>query len=118
MLTNLPNTLIKLELHGRVCKIIPLSLITKLTNLQEMIFSFDYLNAFEYFKILQDVTISHLQVLKFQYERPSDEFLIKFLENNGRNLKEFYVDYIIDDSLNLALAKFCPNLRKLFTRFY
>src|SRR3989442_671470 len=82
-----------------------------------MTLSLDYYNSFEDFKILQHVTFSHLQVLKFEYESPGNEFLIKFLEINGRNLKEFYVNYNINNSLNLAIAKFCPNLRKLFSKF-
>jgi hypothetical protein len=43
------------------------------------------------------------------------EFLIKFLKNNGKNLKEIYVCGVdeSDRSLNLAIAKFCSNLRKL-----
>ena len=39
-----------------------------------------------------------------------------FLENNGKNLKEFYVDE--DNSLlYLTIANFCPNLRKLYNVF-
>ncbi|PKY39881.1 hypothetical protein RhiirA4_415396 [Rhizophagus irregularis] len=39
-------------------------------------------------------------------------------KNNGKNLKEFYLSDIkgySDNSLNLAIAKFCPNLKKLST---
>ena len=46
--------------------------------------------------------------------------LIKFLENNGENLKELYIGDLYgrsNNSLNLAIAKFCPNLRKLSTGF-
>src|SRR5947199_7828886 len=49
----------------------------------------------------------HMQVLKFKYERPRDELL--------KNLKEF--DGYFDNSLNLVIVKFCPNLRKIFTGF-
>ena len=86
-------------------------------NLQELVLLLVSEDSFDDFNQLQHVTFSHLQVLKFQYESPSNELLIKFLENNGKNLKEFYVNYNTDDSLNLAIAKFCPNLRKLFTGF-
>ena len=55
-----------------------------------------------------------LQILKFQYENPEHELLIEFLKNNGRTLKEFYAG-CSENSLNLAIAEFCPNLRKLFT---
>ncbi|PKC50355.1 hypothetical protein RhiirA1_543890, partial [Rhizophagus irregularis] len=57
------------------------------------------------------------------------EFLIKFLKNNGKNLKKIHID--VDDceseisedsensinSLNLTIAKYCPNIRKLSTGF-
>jgi hypothetical protein len=128
-LTKLPNTIIKLDflynnglnnisnfifLPTITDKHLELSFITKFTNLQELILSFDY--NFEYFKELQYASFPQLQVLKFNYSCPKYELLIKFLENNGKNLKEFYVKnngYL----LNLAIAKFCPNLRKLFTIF-
>ena len=115
-LTNLPNSLIKLDLHGYVHNI-PLSFISKLTNLQEMILSFNNRIDLEDFKELQYATFSHLQVLKFQFERPRDELLIKFLENNGKNLKEIYINDGTNDPINVAIAKFCPNLRKFFAGF-
>src|SRR5437763_16861603 len=88
-LTNLSDTLTKLELYGEDCNM-PLSFIAKLTNLQEMILSSNYQSdGLEDFNILQHVTFSHLQVLKFQYESPRNELLINFLEHNGRNLIEF-----------------------------
>ncbi|PKB98975.1 hypothetical protein RhiirA5_430490 [Rhizophagus irregularis] len=48
--------------------------------------------------------------------------LIKFLENNGKSLKEFYLseDHVRChnyNSLNLAIANFCLNIRKLFVGF-
>src|ERR1051325_11654561 len=79
-----------------------------------MLLSFNQQDAFEDFKELQYVTFSQLQVLKFEYESPRNELLVKFLENSGKNLREFYVNYSTDNSLNLAVAKFCPNIRKLF----
>jgi hypothetical protein len=110
---NLPNTLIELNLYGEE-PYIPLSFIARLTNLQKMILSFDNQSHFEEFKTLQYVNFSQLQDLKFECQYPRNELLIKFLENNGKNLREFYVDNSTDNSLNLAVAKFCPNLRKLF----
>ena len=52
-----------------------------------------------------------LKVLKF--------ILIKFLEINGKNLTEFCINRFRGnvDSINLALAKFCPNLKILTTIF-
>ena len=48
------------------------------------------------------------------------QILCIVFEVNGRNLKELYLgdfDYGSDDSLNLAIVKFCTNLRKLSTGF-
>ena len=73
-------------------------------------------------KILK-ITICYfpqLQILKIRYAYPRVGLLIKFLEINGRNLKELYLGDMVgdsDDSLNLAIAKFCTNLRKLSTGF-
>jgi hypothetical protein len=114
-LTNLPNTLIKLDFSGGN-HIIPLSFIKKFKNLRELILSFDYNYAIEDFTKLQYVSFPQLQILKFDYAYPRYELLIKFLEVNGKNLKEFYIGNN-DNSLNLAIAKFCPNLRNLFTIF-
>ena len=55
-----------------------------------------------------------MQRLEFEYECPRNELLLIFLENNGKNLKEFYISKS-NDSLNSAIIKFCPNIRNLFT---
>ncbi|PKC58768.1 hypothetical protein RhiirA1_400420 [Rhizophagus irregularis] len=111
-LKKLPNTLIKFELYGYI---IPLSFITKFTNLQELVLlyscDFDESNdPFEDFNELQHVTFSQLQILRFEDASPKTDLLIKFLENNGKFLKEFHVEsdnYL----LNLAIAKYCFNLK-------
>ncbi|PKC61163.1 hypothetical protein RhiirA1_425146, partial [Rhizophagus irregularis] len=41
---------------------------------------------------------------------------MKFLENNGKNLKKFYIGGS-DKALRLSIAKFCPNLKSLFIIF-
>src|SRR5438034_6241213 len=41
---------------------------------------------------------------------------MKFLENNGKNLKKFYT-HENNNVLSLSIAKFCPNLKSLFVRF-
>ena len=114
-LTKHSNTLIKLNIYENT----PLSFVAKFTNLQELVLSFDYSDSFEDFKTLQYVTFPQLRILKFPYESPSAELLIKFLENNGKTLNEFYVrnERIDNNSLNIAVAKFCPNLRKLNITF-
>jgi len=115
LLTNPPNTLIKLKLDVETFYV-PLSFITDFTNLQELELTF-YYHDDECFKILQHVKFPQLQILKFYYNCPKHEYLIQFLENNGENLKEFYIDNTNIDSINLAIAKFCPNLKSLHTEF-
>ena len=108
------NSLIKLNIYKFN---IPLSFIGNFTNLQELELSFKYEDAFKNFTTLQYVTFPQLQILKFPCGcRRCELLVIRFLENNGKNLKELYVDED-DNSLNLAIAKFCPNLRKLYTAF-
>uniref|UniRef100_U9UCF7 Uncharacterized protein n=1 Tax=Rhizophagus irregularis (strain DAOM 181602 / DAOM 197198 / MUCL 43194) TaxID=747089 RepID=U9UCF7_RHIID len=99
-MSKLPNTLIKLDLLG------------------ELQLSFNLSENFEDFEILRYVVFPNLRILKLQHTRPKFELLINFLENNGKNLKELYVcEYsgCGDNSLNLAITKFCPNLLKLST---
>ena len=75
------------------------------------------MDAFKDLTTLQYVTFSQLQILKFPHGCLRFELLaIKFLENNGKNLRELYLDED-NNSLNLAISKFCPNLRKLYTVF-
>jgi hypothetical protein len=115
-LEKLPNhdTLIKLYLDSD--NYMPIPFITKFTNLQEIMLSFDHFN--HDFKELSQAYFPHLRVLKFQYEQPSNELLIKILENNGKNLQELYFEldhncfYPID---LLALVETCPNLKKLYS---
>ncbi|PKK64828.1 hypothetical protein RhiirC2_786967 [Rhizophagus irregularis] len=109
-LTKHANTLTKLFLQG----ISKLSFLPKFTNLQEL----DLSSGFEDFKELQYVIFPYLEILKLYYGYEEFEMLIKFLENNGRNLREFNVyGCNSNNSLNLAIAKFCPNLRSLYTQF-
>ncbi|GBC08759.1 hypothetical protein RclHR1_08360005 [Rhizophagus clarus] len=67
------------------------------------------------FKELQHIAFPQLRILKLVL-CPDVNMLIRFLEINGRNLKEFYVNKC-DNSLNLAIAEFCPNLKSLHTLF-
>ncbi|CAG8618702.1 16241_t:CDS:1 [Funneliformis caledonium] len=112
-LTNHSKTLIKLRIYGGE-NYGPLSFIADFKNLQELFLSFYYLDTFGDFKELQHVDFPHLRILKFPYGYPNHEYLIKFLERNGKNLIEFDIG---DDNVysNLAIAKFCPNLRILST---
>ncbi|PKC10212.1 hypothetical protein RhiirA5_414645 [Rhizophagus irregularis] len=113
LLEKLPDTIDNLLICGRN-HYMSLSFIAKLTNLKELRLAFFNNDCFEGFKKLQYITFSQLQLLKFIEVSPRNDYLIKFLENNGRNLKEFY----INDSnslLHLAIIKFCPNIRNLYT---
>ncbi|RIA80839.1 hypothetical protein C1645_837974 [Glomus cerebriforme] len=110
-----PKNLTKLRLYG-IRHYVSLSFITKftnLTNLQELELSFNYDEDFVDFEKLQYVIFPRLRIFKIQR---ACSFLIKFLENNGNNLQEFCVSDN-NNSLNLTIAKFCPNIRKLFTGF-
>ncbi len=113
-LTNLPNTIIKLDICGRN-NYVSLSFLAKFTNLQELVLSFYHQT--EFFKDLQHVIFPHLQILKFFFDMPNHVYLIKFLKNNGKNLKEICLNEQHNNSLNLAVAEFCPNLKSLYTIF-
>ena len=119
-MTKLPdNTLTKLDLDGGN-HYFSLSFIINFKSLKELQLSFDYDESFKDFEKLQYAIFPQLQILKIRYARPRVGLLIKFLEINGRNLKELYLGDMnddSDDSLNLAIAKFCTNLRKLSTGF-
>ncbi|GBB99911.1 hypothetical protein RclHR1_03680006 [Rhizophagus clarus] len=119
LLNELPNTLTKLNLYGRDNNV-SLLFISKLINLQELQLVLRYSEWFKNFEILQNIIFPQLQILKFVNACPKYELLIKFLENNGKNLKEIYFcEYsgYSDNSLNLAIANFCPKLRKLSIGF-
>ncbi|RIA84331.1 hypothetical protein C1645_879991 [Glomus cerebriforme] len=107
------NTLTKLHLYGNNDSL-SLSFVSLFSNLQEFKFSFLFTN--ENFKELQHVIFPKLQILKIPYYCLKPEYVIKFLENNGKNLKECYFG---EDSsaLNLSIAEFCPNLKKLSVCF-
>ncbi|EXX75449.1 uncharacterized protein OCT59_005009 [Rhizophagus irregularis] len=114
LMSKIPNTLIKLDVYGD--NHFSLSLIANLSNLQELKLSFDCDEYFVDFEKLQYVNFPHLQVLTIPDAYPKNGLLIKFLENNGKNLKEIYISETKgcdDNSLNLAIAKFCPNLKKI-----
>ncbi|CAI2162524.1 13026_t:CDS:1 [Funneliformis geosporum] len=87
-----------------------------LTNIKVLVLSLNHMGNFEDFKELQHVTFSLLQNLKFPHRFPECEYLYKFLEINGKNLKCLHIADS-DRSLNLLIAKSCPNLRILTTTF-
>ncbi|CAG8520181.1 1260_t:CDS:1 [Funneliformis mosseae] len=108
-LKSLNDTLIKLRMDGSIY--IPLSFISKLSNLREIFLS----SRIETFVELEYITLPNLKSLKFGYEVLPNETLFKFMENCGKNLWELDLNNTNDNSLNLAIAKFCPNLKSLHT---
>ncbi|PKC69790.1 hypothetical protein RhiirA1_455559 [Rhizophagus irregularis] len=96
---------------------LPLSFISNFLNLQEIILSLESEDSFDDFNHLQFINFKNLKILKFLFKISRINLLIKFLEINGKNLLEFCIDYDHDYSLNLAIAKFCPNLKILSTIF-
>ncbi|CAB4381596.1 unnamed protein product [Rhizophagus irregularis] len=112
-LTKHSHTITKLKLYSDDSN--SFSFVSSFPNLQELIISsFD--GVFEDFKKLQYVNFSKLQILKIPYECPKPEYLMKFLENNGKSLKKFYIGGS-NKALRLSIAKFCPNLKSLFIIF-
>lgn len=107
------NSLIKLEIYGICGNYGSLSFITKFTNLQEIVITIDDLNTLHGLDELQYTIFPQLSILKFRYKSPSTEVLTTFLENHGKNLLEFHCGS--SSSLNLIIAKFCLNLRSLFS---
>jgi len=117
-ITKLPNTLIKLDLFGKDNCTIPLSFIAKFTNLQEIGLGFGFYNN-NCFEKLQYAIFPQLHTLKFMRDYPKDKKLAKFIENNGRSLEKLYFEdcYKTSILLNSAIAKFCSNLKSLYTTF-
>ncbi|RIA83589.1 hypothetical protein C1645_880408 [Glomus cerebriforme] len=103
-------TLTKLKIEAYYT---PLSFISMFINLQELILSLESEDSFDDFNQLQYVIFPKLKILKLLCTISRVEMLIKFLETNGKNLMEFSVNYYHDNLLNLAIAEFCPNLKKL-----
>jgi hypothetical protein len=112
VLTKHSHTITKLQLYGDSSDL-PFSFVSLFTNLQEFIFSFLGGTHFEDFKMLQNVNYSKLHTLKIPYQCPRPEYVMKFLENNGKYLKKFHIDES-NKALCLSIANFCTNLRSLF----
>ncbi|GBC53562.2 hypothetical protein GLOIN_2v1876960 [Rhizophagus irregularis DAOM 181602=DAOM 197198] len=87
------QTITKLQLYSDDNGL-PFSFVNSFTNLQKFIFSFIDGVIFEDFKKLQYANFPKLEILKIPYQCPKSEYIIKFLENNGKNLKMFYVESI------------------------
>uniref|UniRef100_U9V497 Uncharacterized protein n=1 Tax=Rhizophagus irregularis (strain DAOM 181602 / DAOM 197198 / MUCL 43194) TaxID=747089 RepID=U9V497_RHIID len=112
-LTKHSLTLTRLTLVN--CKITK-QFIAMFKNLQEL-----NLDQNDTFYQLQNAYFSQLKILKIVYDnsyfsKDSIKILFKFLEINGNNLTVLYIyNNYYEQSLNLALAKYCPNLKILYT---
>jgi hypothetical protein len=110
------HTITKLRLYGE-CNNLPFSFISSFKNLQEFILSFNsVVGDFEDFGKLQYINFPKLEKFKIPYRCPKPEHVIKFLENNGKNLKNFYAS-VRNNALNLSIANFCPKIKSLFVIF-
>ncbi|GBC08971.1 hypothetical protein RclHR1_08510007 [Rhizophagus clarus] len=110
------NTITKLHLYSNNDNL-SYSFVSSFTNLQEFIFSLMGGINIENFNILRYVNFSKLQTLKIPYQCPNPEDIMKFLENNGKNLKKFYIEENYKE-LHLSIPILCPNLKSLFLLFY
>jgi hypothetical protein len=88
-------------------------------NLHEVIISFvrdDSKVSEDTFKKLQYVYFPKLNTLVFKNLIPKVEYLSNFLEINGVNLRELNLENSnkkTSNSVNLAVSKFCPNIKIL-----
>ncbi len=116
-LTKHSNTIKKLHLYHNCYNDSPFlfSFVGLFSNLEEIILS-TFSPCFEDFKKLQYVNFPKLQILKIPFDHPKPEYMMKFLENNGKGLKQLYMN-AYDNALSLSIANFCPNLKSLFVRF-
>ncbi|GBC10028.1 hypothetical protein RclHR1_00930006 [Rhizophagus clarus] len=115
VLTTHSNMITKLHLYSGVVSS-PLSFVKSFSKLQEIIFTFYEETDYEDFTKLEYIKFPELQILKFPTLCPKSDHVIKFLENNGTNLKNFYTSES-DNALRLSIAKYCPNLKNLFIVF-
>ncbi|RIA92328.1 hypothetical protein C1645_820840 [Glomus cerebriforme] len=115
-LTKHSNTLTKLHLNNVFTDNLSVSFIALFSNLQVIKFSYTTRNfgekQFSDFEKLQNVNFPKLQYFSIPYHFTKPEYVMKFLENNGKKLKKF-VTTEEDYALNLSTAKFCPNLKNL-----
>jgi hypothetical protein len=124
-LTKHTDSITKIYLHSDDINL-PLSFIGLFSSLKEIIFSFpsifqvnEYFSEFEEsnkyfidFKELQYANLSKLQTLRIPFLCPKVEYIIKFLECNGKNLKKLYI-LRSDRALSLSIANLCPNIASL-----
>jgi hypothetical protein len=115
-LTKNSNNLIELKICGKRNEG-PLPPIDKFLNLKEI--NLLFFKNDELLKNFHQINFLNLQILKLSIKNLQVDLLIKFLENNGKNLIQLYISYYNRsyDPLNLSIAKYCPNLKSLHSPF-
>ena len=80
-------------------------------NLQELVISDLHIRDDK----LQYTIFPKLQIFRIIHDdsNSNSETFIKFLENNGKNLTDLYINYYKDNSLNPSIIQHCLNLKNL-----
>jgi hypothetical protein len=115
--TKLYNTVTKFHISVEN-ENISFSFINKFTNLQ--VLEIENYESLDVFGTLVSYNFPYLKSLKIDVFSLNTNSAIKFLENHGKNLEEIAFCEMSgenDNSLNLAIAKYCINLKELSTGF-
>jgi hypothetical protein len=97
-------TITSLRLYINYEHALPFLFVNSFTNLQKFILTSGYEVVVDF------ANCSKLEILKIPYKFPKSEYVIKFLENNGKNLKKLYIKQN-NKALSLSIANFCPKLQ-------
>jgi hypothetical protein len=115
--TNLYNTVNEYHYYADN---ISFSFIKNFINLQVLELE-NYDITIDVFEKLSTFIFPHLKIFKIDVNNVNYNFAIKFLMNNGKNLRELSFCEIMgenDNLLNLTIAKFCVNLKVLSIGFF
>ncbi len=63
--------------------------------------------------IIQHVIFPNLKILRIPVRLPREEILMKFLENNGKNLNKLDIRDM-EESLCLLIIQLCLNLKEFY----
>ncbi len=109
ILTKHCNTLMRLHVYTADVDT-TLSFVSSFRNLQELVISTPHIH-----NELQHIVLPSLQVFKIPYvlNPNTTKVLMKFLENNGKNLVDLSINHYMDKSLGLSVIQYCPNLKNL-----
>ncbi len=84
--------------------------IASFVNLQELVIQSFYIHH-----ELQYMIFSNLKTFRIVGMNGSTNpgILKTFFENNGKNLIDLYINRYLDNSINLSIVRYCPNLKNL-----